>query len=123
MPLPAGTRLGSYEVLRLLGAGGMGQVYEAVDMKLGRHVALKLLPGGLGDGTDKERLLQEARAASALDHPNIGTAHTIEETADGRLYIVMARYEAEPLHAKIQRGPLTAATAVDISIQIARGLA
>jgi serine/threonine protein kinase/tetratricopeptide (TPR) repeat protein len=101
----------------------MGQVYEALDIKLGRHVALKLLSSGLSGGTDKERLLQEARTASALDHPNIGTVHTIEETTDGLLYIVMARYEGETLQAKIRRAPLPASAAVDVAMQVARGLA
>jgi len=80
MSLPAGTRVGSYEILGLLGAGGMGQVYRALDRKLERHVALKFLSGSLSGPEEKERFLREARAASALDHPNIGTIYTIEDS-------------------------------------------
>src|SRR5580765_2298900 len=87
MHLEPGTRLGNYEILSLLGAGGMGQVYKALDLKLERHVAIKILAGALDRESEKERFLQEARAASALDHPNIGAVHTIDETPDGRLYI------------------------------------
>jgi serine/threonine-protein kinase len=68
----------------------MGQVYRATDLKLHRRVALKFLPPQLNDNTQKERFLQEARAASALDHPNIGTIHAIDETGDGQTFIVMA---------------------------------
>jgi eukaryotic-like serine/threonine-protein kinase len=67
MRLDPGTRLGSYEIVSLLGAGGMGQVYKALDLKLERHVAIKILAGSLDGQTEKERFLQEARAASALD--------------------------------------------------------
>ena len=122
MPLPAGTRLGSYEIISLLGAGGMGQVYKALDAKLSRHVALKLLPGPLSGGADKERFLLEARAASALDHPNIGTIYTIEETPEGELYIVMACYDGETLQTKIRRGHLPASQATDIAMKVAAGL-
>jgi Flp pilus assembly protein TadD/TolB-like protein len=122
MRLDPGTRLGSYEIVSLLGAGGMGQVYKALDLKLERHVAIKILAGSLDGLTEKERFLQEARAASALDHPNIGAIHTIEETPDGQMYIVMACYEGDSLHARIRRGALPAGQAVDIAAQIAQGL-
>jgi len=122
MPLASGARLGNYEILGLLGAGGMGQVYRAMDLRLERHVAIKVLGGSLDGQTEKERFLGEARAASALDHPNIGTIYTIEETADGQLYIVMACYEGETLHQRIKRGPLPVARAVGFAIEIARGL-
>jgi eukaryotic-like serine/threonine-protein kinase len=123
MPLEPGMRLGNYEILSLLGAGGMGQVYKALDRKLERHVAIKILAGGLEEQPDKERFLHEARAASALDHPNIGTIYGIDETADGRLYIVMACYEGENLYGRIKRSALPVAQAIDIAAQIARGLA
>ena len=100
--LSAGDRLGNYQILGLAGAGGMGMVYRALDTKLERLVALKFLPDQVAASkTDKERFLREARTASSLDHPNIGVIHGIEETADGRTYIVMAFYEGETLARKI----------------------
>src|SRR5947208_139020 len=102
----------------------MGMVYRALDTKLERLVALKFLPDQVAASkTDKERFLREARTASSLDHPNIGVIHGIEETADGRTYIVMAFYEGETLARKISAGPLPLGDAVDIAIQTARGLA
>ena len=121
--LSAGDRLGNYQILGLAGAGGMGMVYRALDVKLDRLVALKFLPDQRAATTaDKERFLREARTASSLDHPNIGVIHGIEETGDGRTYIVMAFYEGETLAAKISAGPLALGETVDIAIQIARGL-
>jgi tetratricopeptide (TPR) repeat protein len=102
----------------------MGVVYKAQDLKLHRTVALKLLPSDLhAPERARELFLQEARSASALDHPNIGTIHAIEEAADGSLFIVMAYYDGETLAARIASGPLPAAQAVEIAIQMARGLA
>ncbi len=122
--LSAGDRLGNYQILGLAGAGGMGMVYRALDTKLQRLVALKFLPDQVAASkTDKQRFLREARTASSLDHPNIGVIHGIEETADGRTYIVMAFYEGETLARKISAGPLPLGDAVDIAIQTARGLA
>ena len=84
-----------------------GVVYLATDPSLKRTVAIKLLPPDLTrDGTAKQRFLQEAQAASALDHPNICTIHEINETADGQLYLVMAHYEGETLKERIAQGPL-----------------
>ncbi|HKE21625.1 MAG TPA: protein kinase [Bryobacteraceae bacterium] len=123
MPPGAGTRVGHYEILAFLGAGGMGRVYKATDLKLQRTVALKFLPPQLADRGEKERFLQEARAASALDHPNIGTVHGIEETEAGDFYIVMSYYDGEVLSEKIKRGPMQSSQAVDIAMQIAHGLA
>jgi serine/threonine protein kinase/tetratricopeptide (TPR) repeat protein len=121
--LSAGDRLGNYEILGLAGAGGMGVVYRALDTKLQRIVALKFLPDHLiASKTDKERFLREARTASSLDHPNIGVIHGIEETSDGRTYIVMAFYEGENLARKISGSPLPLGEAVEIAIQTARGL-
>jgi tetratricopeptide (TPR) repeat protein len=121
--LSAGDRLGNYQILGLAGAGGMGMVYRALDTKLERLVALKFLPDQVSASThDKERFLREARTASSLDHPNIGVIHGIEETPEGRTYIVMAFYEGETLARKISGGPLPIGEAVDIAIQTARGL-
>jgi serine/threonine protein kinase len=107
MSLTPGARLGPYEIISLLGAGGMGVVYTAHDPRLDRRVAIKLLPPDLTrDETAKQRFLQEAQAASALDHPNICTIFEINETDDGQLYLVMAHYEGETLKERIARGPL-----------------
>ena len=98
MSLAPGSDLGPYRIVSQLGAGGMGVVYTAHDPRLDRHVAIKVLPPDLTrDGTAKQRFLQEAKAASALDHPNICTIYEINETADGQLYLVMAYYEGETL--------------------------
>ena len=101
----------------------MGVVYRAEDTKLRRHVALKFLPPELTQDADaKERFIQEAQAASALDHPNICTIHEIDETKDGQLFIVMACYEGETLKQRIERGPLAFEEAIEIALQVARGL-
>ena len=121
--LSAGDLVGNYKILGLAGAGGMGVVYRALDVKLERAVALKFLPEHLlASQEDKERFLREARTASSLDHPNIGVIYGLEETGDGRFFIVMAYYEGETVGRKILRGPLPVAEAVNIAIQIAEGL-
>lgn len=121
---PAGQFFRHYQVQRKLGAGGMGVVYHAVDTKLNRHVALKFLPDDVVLGEDARAIfLREARAASALDHPNIGTVHGIEETEDGRPFIVMAYYDGRNLAEKIAVAPLNSEEAVEIAVQVARGLA
>ncbi len=112
-----------YKVVQLLGAGGMGVVYKALDLRLDRPVALKfVLPQFSSFEDARRRFEQEARAASALDHPNIATVHGIEELEDGQMFIVMAFYEGETLSSKIHRGPLSAHHALDIAEQIGRGL-
>ena len=124
MTIAPGSRLGQYEVVSLLGGGGMGLVYKAQDTRLKRLVALKLLaPELTRDETAKQRFLQEAQAASALDHPNICVIHEINETPDGQLYLVMAYYEGETLKEKIERGPLPITDAIDIAVQVGQGLA
>ena len=124
MTIAPGSRLGQYEIVSLIGGGGMGLVYKAQDTRLKRPVALKLLPPELTrDETAKQRFLQEAQAASALDHPNICTIHEINETPDGQLYLVMAYYEGETLKEKIERGPLAIGEALDIASQVGQGLA
>ncbi|HTM11918.1 MAG TPA: serine/threonine-protein kinase, partial [Bryobacteraceae bacterium] len=122
--LAAGDRVGDYQILALAGSGGMGVVYRALDLKLQRTVALKFLPDELvSNESQKAQFLREARTASSLDHPNIGVIHGIEETADGRTFIVMAYYEGETLARKLMAGPLPLEHTVDIGIQMARGLA
>lgn len=119
-----GKTISHYKILEKLGEGGMGVVYKAEDIKLKRTVALKFLPPELTrDPEAKERFIQEAQAASALDHPNICTIHEIDETEDGQLFIVMACYEGETLKKKVASGQLSVDSAIDIAIQIAQGLA
>ncbi len=119
MTLSPGSSLGPYTIRAQLGAGGMGVVYTAQDPRLDRQVAIKVLPPELTrDETAKQRFLQEAQAASALDHPNICTIYEINETPDGQLYLVMAYYEGETLKERIERGPLALYEAVDIATQV-----
>lgn len=119
-----GKVISHYRVLEELGGGGMGVVYKAEDTKLKRTVALKFLPPDLTrDPEAKRRFVQEAQAASALDHPNICTIHEIDETDDGQLFMSMACYEGETLKEKIEGGPLQLQEAVDITRQVAQGLA
>ena len=123
MSLSPGATLGPYAIRAELGHGGMGVVYTAHDPRLDRQVAIKILPPDLTrDDTAKRRFLQEAQAASALDHPNICTIYEINETPDGQLYLVMAYYEGETLKERIERGPLALDEAVDIATQVGRGL-
>jgi tetratricopeptide (TPR) repeat protein len=122
--LAVGERIGEYQILGIVGAGGMGVVYRALDVKLERTVALKFLTGELSAGEkEKAQFLQEAKAASSLDHTNVGVIHGVEETEDGRLFIVMAFYEGETLSQRIRREPLPVNQAVNITIQMAQGLA
>ncbi len=122
--LAAGEPIGPYRVLRRLGRGGMGVVYLARDPRLGRLVALKLLPPHRSaDPIARRRLAEEAKAASTLDHPCIATIYEVGEAPGQRLYIAMAYYRGETLRERIARGPLPIADAVDIAVQIADGLA
>src|SRR5205085_2802586 len=103
--------------------GGMGVVYKAVDTKLGRTVALKFLPPEMRHNEElKRRLTEEARAASALDHPNIVVIHDIDETPDGDLFIAMTFHEGATLRDRIAAG-LTVPEALQIARQVASGLA
>ncbi|PYQ62504.1 MAG: hypothetical protein DMF53_12810, partial [Acidobacteria bacterium] len=119
-----GHTVGPYEILEILGGGGMGVVYKARDTRLARIVALKFLPPELTrDREAKLRFEQEARAASSLDHPNLCTILEMGEASDGRLYIAMPCYDGETLRRRLERGPLPVEEAVDVALQIARGLA
>jgi len=119
-----GETVSHYRIAERLGDGAMGVVYRAEDEQLRRPVALKFLPPDLtGDETSTRRFMREARAASALDHPNICTVHEIGETDDGELFIVMPFYRGRTLKAILEEGPLDPAVAVDYARQIAAGLA
>ena len=112
-----------YKILGLVGQGGMSVVYKAEDTNLQRLVVIKFLtPDLTRDQEANERFINEARAASALDHPNVGTIHEVDRTEDGQMFIAMAYYEGESLKQKIEHGPLTLEEAIDIAIQIAQGL-
>lgn len=118
----AGQEIGGYRVVSLLGEGGMGEVYLADDLSLGRRVAVKLLPLPFtSDAGRLRRFTEEARAASALNHPNIITVHQIGEFG-GRRYIVTEFIDGETLRSRIDRGPLPEAEAADIAAQAARAL-
>lgn len=102
----AGHTIGQYRILSRIGSGGMGTVYRAHDTRLGREVALKFLPPHPSTQLDaEERLLVEARAAAALEHPNVCSIHEIGQTDDGRPFIAMALYEGETLKERLGRGP------------------
>src|SRR5512144_2478861 len=122
--MTAGSRLGPYEVIAPLGAGGMGEVYRAKDTKLGREVAIKVLPATVAqDPARRQRFEQEARSASALNHPNILTIHDIAE-ADGALFIAMELVEGKTLRELLASGePLPTRRMLDFAVQIAEGLA
>src|SRR5262245_1268143 len=119
----AGETVSHYRVLKLLGACAVSEVYQAEDTRLKPRVALEFLPLALVQDPDaKDRLVHEAQAASALDHPNICTIHEIDETSDGRLFLAMAYYEGETLKDRIARGPLAVDDALDVGTQIARAV-
>src|SRR5918993_3450480 len=123
MPLQAGTRLGPYEVVAPVGAGGMGEVWLATELRLGRKVALKLLPPDLT--RDPSRILrfeQEARAASALNHPNVCTIYALDQTSEGQHYIAMEYVEGETLRRRLATSRLSVREALDIAIQVASAL-
>ena len=102
-----GKSISHYEITEKLGEGGMGVVYKARDTRLDRFVALKFLQPNPGEeAQDRQRFINEAKAASALDHSNICSIYEIGKSGDGRMFIAMAYYEGETLAAKIKRGPL-----------------
>jgi Tol biopolymer transport system component len=123
MPLLPGTRLGPYEVIAPLGAGGMGEVYRARDARLGREVAAKVLPSALAaDGDRLARFEKEARATGALNHPNILAIHDLG-THEGIPYLVCELLEGQTLRERLSEGPLPARKATELMAQAARGLA
>jgi serine/threonine protein kinase/Tol biopolymer transport system component len=123
MPLDSGARLGPYEIVGPLGAGGMGEVYRAKDTRLGRDVAVKILPAHLSEKAEvRERFEREARAISSLNHPHICTLYDIGREGDAD-YFVMELLDGESLAARLERGPLKLDEALRIGAQIADALA
>jgi Tol biopolymer transport system component len=121
--LAAGTRLGPYEILSPIGAGGMGEVYRARDERLGRDVAIKVLPAELAESSERlKRFEKEARSASALSHPNIVTVYDIGST-EGTSWIAMERVDGETLRRLLAAGPLPLKKSLAVATQIAEGLA
>jgi serine/threonine protein kinase/Tol biopolymer transport system component len=125
MTISPGNRLGPYEILAPLGAGGMGEVYRAKDPRLGRDVAIKVLPASFSQDADRlRRFEQEARAAGVLNHPNITAVYDIGTNAgDGAPYVVQELLEGETLRAAMAAGKLAPRKAIDYALQIAHGLA
>ena len=118
-----GKTISHYTILEKLGGGGMGVVYKARDLKLDRFVALKFLPPELTRSTEaRDRFIAEAKAVSSLQHANICTIHDIEESDEGQMFIVMDYYEGETLNRLVEGGPLPEDDALDIAIQVGRGL-
>ena len=123
MALPSGTKLGPYEIVAPIGAGGMGEVYRAKDMRLGRDVAIKVLPEGFARDADRlRRFEQEARAVAALNHPNILAIHDIGEF-NGAPFLVSELLEGHSLREELNSGALPTRRAVEDASQIAQGLA
>jgi Tol biopolymer transport system component len=123
MTLPAGARLGAYEVVAPLGAGGMGEVYRGRDTRLGREVAIKVLPEALAADRDRiSRFEQEARAASALNHPNIVTIHEIGREGEAA-FIAMELVDGKTLRELTASGPMPVRKVLNVAAQVAEGLA
>ncbi len=123
MPIPNGTQFGPYEIAGWLGAGGMGEVYRARDVRLERQVALKVVPERfVADAARLDRFRQEARAAGQLNHPNITAVYDSGVHA-GMPYIVSELLEGESLRSRLEAGPLPVGTAIEYACQIAEGLA
>jgi serine/threonine protein kinase len=122
MPLPAGARVGPYEIMASLGAGGMGEVYHARDSRLDRAVAIKILTSARGaTPVELERFQREAKAIAQVDHPHICTIHDVGQQ-DGMAFLVMELLEGETLAERLERGLLPLDRALVIGIQIAEAL-
>jgi len=118
-----GEQIGPYKIEGIIGAGGMGMIHKAKDTRLDRYVALKCLPPHLTvDNQNRERFLNEAKAVSRLDHPNICTLYDIGETDDKQLYIAMPCYDGYPLNKRMVNGPMPLNDTIAICLQIGEGL-
>src|SRR5262245_47971123 len=123
MTISPGTRLGPYEIVAPIGAGGMGQVYRARDKRLSRDVAVKVIAPSFSTDPDRvRRFEQEARAAAALNHPNIVAVYDVG-THEGVPYVVSELLQGETLRERLRPGALPTRKAIEIAAQIARGLA
>jgi serine/threonine protein kinase len=123
LTIEPGTRLGAYEIVASIGAGGMGEVWRARDTRLGRDVAVKILPDALLDNRDRlARFEREAQSAGGLNHPNLLTIHELG-VADGRHFIVSELLEGATLREKMSGGPMSPRRAIEYAAQIAEGLA
>jgi serine/threonine protein kinase len=123
MSIPPGTRLGPYEIIARIGAGGMGEVFRARDTRLGRAVAIKVLPAALASDAERlQRFEQEARAASALNHPNIVTVYDVG-SVDSISFLAMELVEGKSLRNLVEHGALPVRRTLDLGVQIAEGLA
>jgi len=115
MPLSSGTQLGSFKILVPLGAGGMGEVYRAIDTKLDRQVAIKVLSGGVANDPERlARFTREAKVLASLNHPNIATIFGVEDGA-----LVMGLIEGDTVCDRIKKGPIPVEEAVKIAAEIA----
>src|SRR5207344_1871914 len=124
MAFAPGTAVGPYEIMSLLGVGGMGEVYRAHDPRLQRDVAIKVLPSVFASDPDRlRRFEQEARAAAALNHPHILAIYDLGTTDKGAPYVVSELLEGETLRECLRRGPLPPRKAVDLTLQMTGGLA
>src|SRR5579884_386191 len=122
MTLAAGQRLGPYEITGMIGAGGMGEVYDAIDTRLNRRVAVKILPPDYSVRADRQgRFALEAKALSSLSHPHICSLYDLGEVS-GTRYLVMERLEGETLYRRLKRGPLPIAEALRVAIQAGEAL-
>src|SRR5512138_3013176 len=119
MPLSVGTRLGTYQITGSLGAGGMGEVYRARDTRLGREVAVKVLPENVASNPDRlARFEREARAVAGLNHPNIVTLHSVEDE-DGIRFLTMELVEGRSLDHLVAAGGLSLTRVLDLAIPLA----
>ncbi len=122
MALPSGTRLGPYEVVRPLGAGGMGEVYAARDTRLDRTVAIKVLPRAFSDDAGRRaRFEREAATIASLTHPHICTVFDVGQQ-DGAMFLVMEKLDGVTLAARLAQGPMSLPEATTCAVQIAEGL-
>src|SRR4026209_2637165 len=122
MAFSAGTRLGLYEIITLLGAGGMGEVYRGRDTKLGREVAIKVILDQFASDEERVgRFQREAKMLAALNHPRIASLFGME-CVDGQHFLVMELIEGEPLAYRLRRGPMPVEDTLTIAIQIAEAL-
>jgi serine/threonine protein kinase len=122
MGLAAGARLGPYEIIAVVGSGGMGEVYRARETRLEREVAIKILPAALSGGTARDRFRQEVLAVAALQHPNICTIYDVGDTPDGHAFLVMELLQGETLEQRLGRGPLDVPLLLDVGIALADAL-